>query len=183
MARAARLVDEFDLEPLRGRVLLIKACCCSDPDQGEAWARQALQLTVGAGDRDLELWALSEIGAALIAKGTVDEGMPLVDEALAGALAGEGQLDTVIVTACRMMQSCDRCADFQRAVQWVRAMDPFIERYGRPVPQRYLPRPLRKRPVSHRRLAERREGVAGGGREAVGRRDARPPRRGSGGAG
>ena len=64
----------------------------------------------------------------MIAKGKVDEGMPLVDEALAGALAGEGQLDTVIVTACRMMESCDRCADFQRAVQWVRAMDRFIER-------------------------------------------------------
>src|SRR5215213_6927890 len=130
VARAARLVDEFDLEPLRGRVLLIKACCCSDPDQSEAWARQALQLAVGAGDRDLELCALSEIGAALIAKGIVDEGMPFVDEALAGALAGEGQLDTVVVTSCRMMESCNRCADFQRAVQWVRAMDRFIERYG-----------------------------------------------------
>jgi hypothetical protein len=129
-ARAARLIDEFDLEPLRGRVLLIKACCCSDPDQSEAWARQALRLAVEAGDRDLELCALSEIGAALIAKGTIDEGMPLVDEALAGALAGEGQLDTVVVTSCRMMESCNRCADFQRAVQWVRAMDRFIERYG-----------------------------------------------------
>ncbi|MDP8900458.1 MAG: hypothetical protein M3N33_04810 [Actinomycetota bacterium] len=130
--RAARLVDEFDLEPLRGRVLLIKACCCSDPDQSEAWARQALQLAVEAGDHDLELCALSEIGAALVAKGMIDEGMPLVDEALAGALAGEGQIDTVVVAACRMMESCDRCADFQRAVQWVRAMDRFIERYGCP---------------------------------------------------
>jgi DNA-binding CsgD family transcriptional regulator len=132
VARAARLVDQFELEPLRGRVSLIKACCCSDPDQREAWARQALRLAVGGGDRDLELCALGEIGAALIAKGRVDEGMPHVDEALAGALAGEGQLDTVIVTACRMMESCDRCADFQRAVQWVRAMDRFIERYGCP---------------------------------------------------
>lgn len=132
VARAARLVDEFDLDPLRGRVLLIKACCSPDPDQSEDWARQALQLAVGTGDHDLELCALSELGAALVAKGIIDEGMPLVDEALAGALAGEGQLDTVIVTACRMMQSCDRCADFQRAVQWVRAMDRFIERYGCP---------------------------------------------------
>ena len=132
VARAARLVDEFDLEPLRGRVLLIKACCCSDPDQSEAWARQALRLAVEAEDHDLELCALSEIGAALVAKGMIDEGMPLVDEALAGALAGEGQIDTVVVTACRMMESCDRCSDFQRAVQWVRAMDRFIERYGCP---------------------------------------------------
>ena len=132
VARAARLVDEFDLEPLQGRVSLIKACCCSDPERREALARQALRVAVEVEDHDLELCALSEIGAALVAKGMIDEGMPLVDEALAGALAGEGQLDTVVVAACRMMESCDRCADFQRAVQWVRAMDRFIERYGCP---------------------------------------------------
>ena len=132
MARAARLVDEFDLEPLQGRVLLIKACCCSDPDQSETWARQAQQLANGLEDRDLELCALSLIGAALVDQGRIDEGIPLIDEAMAGALAGEGQLDTVVVTTCKMMQSCDRCADFQRAVQWVRATAQFVERYGCP---------------------------------------------------
>ena len=132
MARAARLVDEFDLEPLQGRVLLIKACCCSDPDQSETWARQARQLAIGVEDRDLELCALSQIGAALIEKGRIDEGIPLIDEAMAGALACEGQLDTVVVTTCRMIQSYDRCADFQRVVQWLRAADRFIERYGCP---------------------------------------------------
>jgi tetratricopeptide (TPR) repeat protein len=126
MARAVRLVDEFDLEPLQGRVLLIKACCCSDPDQSETWARQARQLAIGVEDRDLELCALSQIGAALIDKGRIDEGIPLIDEAMAGALACEGQLDTVVVTTCRMIQSYDRCADFQRVVQWLRAADRFI---------------------------------------------------------
>ena len=132
MARAARLVDEFDLEPLQGRVLLIKACCCSDPDQSETWARQARQLAIGVGDRDLELCALSLIGAALIDKGRIHEGIPLIDEAMAGALACEGQLDTVVVTACQMIQSYDRCSDYQRAVQWLRVADRFIERYGCP---------------------------------------------------
>lgn len=133
MARAARLVDEFDLEPLQGRVLLIKACCCSDPDQSETWARQARQLAIGVEDRDLELCALSQIGAALIEQGRIGEGVPLIDEAMAGALAGEGQLlDTVVVTTCQMIQSYDRCADFQRVVQWLRAADRFIERYGCP---------------------------------------------------
>jgi ATP/maltotriose-dependent transcriptional regulator MalT len=132
MARAARLVDEFDLQPLRGWVLLNKACCCSDPDQSETWARQARQLALGGEDRGLELCALSQIGAALIDKGRIDEGIPLIDEAMAGALACEGQLDTVVVTTCRMIESYDRCADFQRAVQWLRETDRFIERYGCP---------------------------------------------------
>ena len=117
MARAARLVDEFDLQPLRGWVLLNQACCCSDPDQSETWARQAHQLALDGEDRGLELCALSQIGAALIDKGRIDEGIPLIDEAMAGALACEGQLDTVVVTTCRMIQSYDRCADFQRVVQ------------------------------------------------------------------
>jgi ATP/maltotriose-dependent transcriptional regulator MalT len=132
MARAARLVEEFDLQPLRGWVLLNKACCCSDPDQSETWARQARQLALGSEDRGLELCALSQIGAALIDKGRIDEGIPLIDEAMAGALACEGQLDTVVVTTCRMIESYDRCADFQRAVQWLREADRFIERYGCP---------------------------------------------------
>lgn len=72
------------------------------------------------------------IGAALINKGRIDEGIPLIDEAMAGALACEGQLDTVVVTSCKMIQSYDRCADFQRAVQWLREADRFIERYGCP---------------------------------------------------
>ena len=132
MARACRLVDEFELESLQGRVLFIKACCCSDPDQSETWARQARQLAIGGEDRDLELCALSLIGAALIEKGRIDEGIPLIDEAMAGALACEGQLDTVVVTTCKMIQSYDRCADFQRAVQWLREADRFVERYGCP---------------------------------------------------
>ena len=60
--------------------------------------------------------------------------MPLLDEAMAGALAGEGQLDTVVFISCQMIHSCQRCADFQRVVQWVRASDRFIERYGCPFP-------------------------------------------------
>ncbi len=89
-ARATRLVEEFDLEPIQGWVLLLKAYACPDPGQGETWARQARQLAVEFGDRDLELCALSQIGEALINQGRIGEGVPLIDEAMAGALAGEG---------------------------------------------------------------------------------------------
>ncbi|MGH3148820.1 MAG: helix-turn-helix transcriptional regulator, partial [Rubrobacter sp.] len=131
-AHAARLVDDFGLEPLQGWVSLLEASGCSDSCQGETLAREARQMAFEAGDRDLELCALSQIGGALIEQGRIDEGVPLIDEAMAGALAGEGQLDTVVFTSCQMIHSCNRCADFQRVVQWVRAADRFMESYGCP---------------------------------------------------
>ncbi len=131
-AHAARLVGEFALEPMRGWVLLLEATGSSDPDQGRDLANEARRLAVEFGDRDLELCALSQIGAIFIEGGNIDDGVPLIDEAMAGALAGEGQLDSVVFISCQMIHSCNRCADFQRVVQWVRAADRFMERYGCP---------------------------------------------------
>jgi tetratricopeptide (TPR) repeat protein len=131
-AHAARLVDEFDLEPLRGWVLLLQSTSGSASDQGWDLAHEAQRLAVEYGDRDLELCALSQIGAIYIEEGKIDDGVPLIDEAMAGALAGEVELDIVVFISCQMIHSCNRCADFQRVVQWVRAADRFIERYGCP---------------------------------------------------
>jgi DNA-binding NarL/FixJ family response regulator len=131
-AHAARLVDEFDLEPMRGWVLLLESTSGLDSDQGWELAHEARRLAVEFGDRDLELCALSQIGAIYIEGGKVDDGVPLIDEAMAGALAGEGELDIVVFISCQMIHSCNRCADFQRVVQWVRAADRFMERYGCP---------------------------------------------------
>jgi DNA-binding CsgD family transcriptional regulator/tetratricopeptide (TPR) repeat protein len=131
-AHAARLVDQFDLEPMRGWVLLIKADNCFDPEESQNLTNEARRLAVDFGDRDLELCALSQLGTTLIEGGRIGEGVPLIDEAMAGALAGEGKFDTVVFTSCQMIHSCNRCADFQRVVQWVRAADRFIKRYGCP---------------------------------------------------
>jgi ATP/maltotriose-dependent transcriptional regulator MalT len=132
VAQAARLVDEHDLEPLRGWILIAKAAQSDDPGRHEALALQAHRLGRDCRDRDLELCALTQIGVALIDQGRVEEGIACHDEAMAGALAGEGQLDTVVFAACEMMTSYSRCAQYQRMTQWIRASDRFVERYGCP---------------------------------------------------
>jgi hypothetical protein len=109
VARAARLVDEHALEPLRGWVLVARAADAADPGQHEARASQAHQLGMASGDRDLELCALTQIGVALIDQGRITKGIAFHDEAMAGTLAGEGQLDTVVYTACEMMAYYSRC--------------------------------------------------------------------------
>jgi tetratricopeptide (TPR) repeat protein len=88
VARASRLVDEHDLEPLRGWVLIARSAD-ADPGQHEALARQAHRLGRASGDRYLELCALTQIGVALIDQGRITEGITFHDEAMAGALAGE----------------------------------------------------------------------------------------------
>ena len=133
LARARRLVADHDLTPLWGWVLLLEAYGAADPIAGEELARRALEKAAEIGDLDLELCALSQIGAALVDQGRVADGVPYLDEAMAGSLGGEGHdPDTVVFTSCNTIISCTACAEFERAVQWVRAADRFSERFGCP---------------------------------------------------
>jgi DNA-binding NarL/FixJ family response regulator len=133
LARATRLVEEFELAEMQGWLLLLRAAEAGDPIEGETLARRAQEFAGESRDLDLELCALAEIGAALVKQGRVNEGLTLLDEAMAGSLGGEGgTFDTVVYTSCNMISSCVSCAEFERAVQWVRAADRFTDRYGCP---------------------------------------------------
>jgi ATP/maltotriose-dependent transcriptional regulator MalT len=133
LARAKRLVRDADLDELRGWVLLMDADEADDPLVGERLARETRELAARSGDLDLELCALAQIGSCLVDQGRVAEGVALLDEAMAGSLGGEGSsFDTIVFTSCNMIGSCTRCAEFERAVLWVRAADRFTERYGCP---------------------------------------------------
>jgi tetratricopeptide (TPR) repeat protein len=132
LARAARLINDFGLEDLRGWLLLMQAYQ-ADPVSSEALAREATKVATTLGDLDLELCALSQVGSALVSQGRVKEGLPFLDEAMAGSLAGEGgTFDTVVFTSCNMIGSCAASAEFGRAVEWIRAADRFTKRFGCP---------------------------------------------------
>jgi DNA-binding NarL/FixJ family response regulator/predicted negative regulator of RcsB-dependent stress response len=133
LARATRLVEESELDGMRGWLLLLRAGEDPDPLEGERLALEAREFARTTGDLDLELCALAEVGAALVKQGRVADGLAYLDEAMAGSLAGEGgSFDTVVYTSCNMISSCASCSEFERAVQWVRAADRFTERYGCP---------------------------------------------------
>jgi DNA-binding CsgD family transcriptional regulator len=135
LGRAARLVEEFNLTQLDGWLLLSRAALANtsgDPRAGEVFARQALEFARRSPDADLELCALSQLGGALVLMGKTDEGTVLLDEAMAGALAGEGGPETVVHTSCVIITCCNRMAEIKRAVQWIRAADEFNRRYGSP---------------------------------------------------
>jgi DNA-binding CsgD family transcriptional regulator len=132
LARARTLATEHRVEKLTGWVRLYESMT-ADPVTGETLARQARDLARERGDSDLELCAISEIGAKLIGQGQLAEGMGFLDEAMAGALAGEGGDPlTVVYTSCNTVRSCVSSAAFERAMQWVRAADRFTRRFGCP---------------------------------------------------
>ena len=131
--RAMRLAEENDLGPLSGWVVLLRAHDCGDPDQAEALAREGLELARELKDSDRELCALSQTGVALVEGGRIEQGVALLDEAMAASLAGEGERhDTIVWTSCNMITCCSRAAQFERAAEWVRVADGFTERYGSP---------------------------------------------------
>ncbi len=133
LSRAARIVAEGDLAPLAGWILLLRAHDSADPGASCVWARHARRMARRFADRDLELCALSQLGAALVQAGRSAEGTDLLDEAMAAALAGEGdRLHTVVYVSCNVIGACAEIADMQRAVQWIRAADGFARRYGAP---------------------------------------------------
>ncbi len=133
LGRAARIVEESDLAPLAGWVLLMRAHDSGDPSESERCAREARTLALRFADVDLELCALSQLGVALVEMGRVEEGGSLLDEAMVAALGGECEnLKTVVFTSCNMISACGRVAGLERAIQWIRASDDFARRYGSP---------------------------------------------------
>src|SRR5919106_1953792 len=85
LARAASLAGEAELAPLDGWVTLCRAAVANDsgaPREAEAEAREARDAARSMADGDLELCALSELGAALVGLGRVEEGAALLDEAM-----------------------------------------------------------------------------------------------------
>jgi DNA-binding CsgD family transcriptional regulator len=132
LSRAARII-ESEVPQLRGELLGATAYVTDDPVESEALARQAAEIGRANGNSDLELMAMHAVGQALVQQGRTEEGMSLLDEAMAGVIGGEGGDPlTVAQMSCMTMVVCGSCFDLERATQWVQSLERFIDRYGCP---------------------------------------------------
>jgi ATP/maltotriose-dependent transcriptional regulator MalT len=130
LLRAERLLEETGPCAERGWLVQLRGKMTPDAAAAAGLAREALEIARQHGDLDLQVWALSEHGRSLVSLGHVDEGMALLDEAVAAATAGGRNLIIVGDACCNMLSACDRAADFQRAVQWCEVVDQFARRYN-----------------------------------------------------
>jgi tetratricopeptide (TPR) repeat protein len=133
LARAERVLGEVDPNPLQGWLWLMRAYLEPDPGRAGQLQQRALELGRASGDADLELCALGDLGLTLVTAGRVEEGLALIDEAMAGTLGGElRRLDTVVFACCDMLVACDLAGDLERATQWCQVAEEFIRTYGCP---------------------------------------------------
>ena len=91
-------------------------------------AQRTVEIGERFADRDLQAIGLHDRGRALVAKGEVDEGLPLLDEGTAAAVSGElGPMATGIIF-CNMIATCEQLGDYRRAGEWSEAAKRWCER-------------------------------------------------------
>ena len=133
IGRAERMLEPLALGPMHGWLWVARAYRMADLDRAEGLSARAVDVARAAGDVDLELVALSQLGLVRVGKGEIAAGFALIDEAVAAALAGErSTLDTVVYTCCDMLNACELASDLERAAQWCKVADDFVETFGCP---------------------------------------------------
>jgi DNA-binding CsgD family transcriptional regulator len=129
LARARRLLADEEALPEIGWLEIEQAKRATDPAEAERHARAALEIAHTLGDPDVECMALAQLGRAVVTGGRVEEGMGLLDEAMAIALGGETSDPLASGDACcTTLVVCDRLADLRRAAEWCAAVVEFTER-------------------------------------------------------
>jgi LuxR family transcriptional regulator, maltose regulon positive regulatory protein len=137
LQRAHRLVDGLDTAPEHGWLAIREAEIAflleNDVPAARRLAGDARTIGKSLGDADIELLALALEGMALASEGKVGEGIRLLDEASAAAVAGEiSELWAVGRACCYLITACERVRDFERASQWSERMLEFADRWRIP---------------------------------------------------
>jgi len=129
MARSQRLLAESTDDREAGWVTLNRGMFEPDQDRKEALLREAIVTAQQVGDVDLEFVTLAYLGSNLVHVDRVEEGMVLLDEALA-AVAGREVEDFMVLEEifCQLFSACEYAHDVGRADQWIRVGEAIAER-------------------------------------------------------
>lgn len=130
LARAERLLQDVAPGVEQGWLDLARSERTRDAIESARLASDALGVALGAGDADLELRALAQLGFAEVTVGKVDEGLAHLDEAMAAATSGEpASLETFADVCCTLMLACERAGDADRPQQWSHVLEAFVRKY------------------------------------------------------
>jgi ATP/maltotriose-dependent transcriptional regulator MalT len=126
LARAARILDDAQLDcVVRGYLLIpsaVQFVVHGDAAAGHAAFSQAADIASRFDDPDLASLARHGRGRALIHLGQVAEGIALLDEAMAGVIAGEVAPILAGDIYCSVLEACQETFDLRRAYEWTTSL-------------------------------------------------------------
>jgi DNA-binding CsgD family transcriptional regulator len=133
LARAQSLLTGRSDTPEAGWVALNSGMFEADRIRKEERFREALTVARDVGDVDLEFVTLAYLGASLVHDDRTEEGMVLLDEALA-AVAGNDVDNFQVVEEifCQLFSACEHAHDVVRADQWIRVGEAIAQRRNLP---------------------------------------------------
>ncbi len=125
--RAASVLDGTEESAAHGWLALLEAAFSRDPAEREQLAVSALAIARRFGDVDLEIEALALLGEAHVVGGQVEEGMRLLDEAMAAVTAGRVRDHFAVGEIyCRLLSACESALDVRRATDWLSMIDRYV---------------------------------------------------------
>jgi DNA-binding CsgD family transcriptional regulator len=138
IARARSLMSESPDPSERGWVALTQGMFDGNRRTKEQAFGHALQVGHETGDPSLTFAAAAYLGASMVHDDRTEEGMVLLDEALAAVMGGD--VDDFIVIEeifCQLFAACEHAQDVGRAEQWIRVGEQVANRRRLPAVSAY----------------------------------------------
>ena len=129
--RAARLLESIEESPAHGFLALQKSMIASSRggyDEALEHIQAALDIATRHHDRDLLAQATLREGVARVNSGDVDQGLALIDEVTAAAIAGELDPLSTAIIYCNAIDACRDLGDYSRAGEWEQTATRWCER-------------------------------------------------------
>ena len=128
LGRAERVLEGIPPCAGHGWIAVEQARHAEDIDERIEHARRAMTIARETGADDLEVFALSLLGRAEVSAGAREEGMRLLEEAMAAAAAGRVRnLHTLGEAYCNLIAACISAGEWERAREWCEMVDEFAD--------------------------------------------------------
>jgi ATP/maltotriose-dependent transcriptional regulator MalT len=126
LARAERALEDLPDCAGHGWVAVEHARQATRVDEQVAAATAALEVGRALGHSDLEVLSVSVLGRAQVHAGRREEGLRLLEEAMAAATAGRVRnVQTLAEAYCNLILACSAAGEWERATEWCELVDGF----------------------------------------------------------
>jgi ATP/maltotriose-dependent transcriptional regulator MalT len=137
LARAQRLLDDGGHDSVEhGYLLELRNFSEPDPVTAHERSRQAAEIGVRFGDRDLVAIARLGQGQALAKLGQVTDAVGMLDEVMVSVMANEVAPIVAGIVYCATIETCQAIFDLRRAREWTVALSSWCQRQPDLVPYR-----------------------------------------------